>query len=93
MNTGFYSPCVAAVPDSSIEDEEHLLDHLGDARYTTFSKAWNSLQNLRRKHLLGLWNSENACKDCNVWSAWPNIWTKKNKQYFVEGRNESIFKP
>ena len=72
QHTGHYAPCVAAVPDSSIDTEMHKANYLGHASDITWLDAWISLSDLRQQHLAGDWAEIPACKTCNIWSLWPN---------------------
>jgi MoaA/NifB/PqqE/SkfB family radical SAM enzyme len=71
---GRYTPCVASVPDSSPEEENHDAPYLGDAREITFWQAWDNLAAMRQAHLHGDWDKFACCSKCNVWSLWSNMW-------------------
>lgn len=71
---GFYAPCVASVPDSLPEEEQHTVPYLGDARDITFTEAWERLRQMRLDHLEGNWDKHECCRNCNVWGLWENFW-------------------
>lgn len=73
---GFYYPCVAAVPDYQKDLENHCVPNLGHASEITWRQAWENLNAMRRAHLEGRWNDYEACRSCNIWGLYDNIWTR-----------------
>jgi MoaA/NifB/PqqE/SkfB family radical SAM enzyme len=74
---GLYYPCVAAVPDNSLDIENHEVPDLGHARDITWMEAWSRLESMRQDHLAGRWDKHEACRSCNVWSVYDNIWREE----------------
>ena len=71
---GFYYPCVAAVPDYEKDLENHCVPNLGHASEITWSEAWARLDGMRRAHLEGRWDDYEACRTCNIWSVYDDLW-------------------
>lgn len=71
---GLYAPCVAAVPDSSHEEEWHKVEYLGHASEITWLEAWGKMLDMRKAHLEGRWNDYECCRTCNIWGLWENVW-------------------
>ncbi|MBX6322158.1 MAG: radical SAM protein [Rhodospirillaceae bacterium] len=84
---GRYFPCVAAVPDYTRELENHCVPALGDAREITWDEAWRRLDAMRQAHLEGRWDAYEACRSCNVWSAWDDAW---REQPMPDGRRRFV---
>jgi pyruvate-formate lyase-activating enzyme len=87
---GSYYPCVAAVPDWTEEVENHCVPRLGHANEITWAEAWDRLKGMQQAHLEGRWDDFEACRSCNVWSVYEDIWTEKTlpdggKRFVVEG--------
>ncbi len=89
--TGQYAPCVASVPDYVPEKENHRVPYLGHVRDITFIEAWERLSAMRRAHLEGKWDKYEACKTCNIWSLFGDMWEEKvnerenSRQFVIEG--------
>jgi len=87
---GTYHPCIAAVPDWTEEAENHCVPSLGDAREITWGEAWERLKDMQQAHLEGRWGEFEACRSCNVWSVYEDVWTEKRdaaggRRFVVEG--------
>lgn len=84
---GLYYPCVVAVPDYEKDLENHCVPNLGHASEITWQEAWANLQKMREAHLAGRWDDYEACRSCNVWGLYDNIWTEKSDE---RGRQKFI---
>ena len=40
----------------------------------TWSEAWARLDGMRRAHLEGRWDDYEACRTCNIWSVYDDLW-------------------
>ena len=67
---GHYMPCLGTTPDYA-SNPKYSLGHASD---TTFLQAWERLGEMRRAHLRGEWDSIEACRTCNIWSMWEEMW-------------------
>ena len=74
---GVYYPCVAAVPDYRKEFENHCVPSLGHASEISWTQAWENLDAMREAHLQGRWDEYEACRSCNVWGLYDDIWDKE----------------
>lgn len=68
--TGEYYPCIAAVPAYPY----NTIHALGHAATVTFDEAWQKLGELRRDHLNGEWDKHEACRTCDLWARWDDLW-------------------
>lgn len=75
---GSYYPCVAAVPDFTREAENHRVPALGSAHEITWQQAWQRLNEMRQAHIEGRWDEYEACRSCNIWSMYDNIWKEES---------------
>lgn len=73
---GYYYPCVVAVPDYEQQLQRHCVPPLGHASEITWQQAWENLQDMRQAHLEGRWDAYDACKSCDVWSMYDDVWEK-----------------
>ena len=85
QHDGRYAPCVAAVPDSTPEEEVHNVGYIGSAKEITWMEAWQRLSEMRRAHLEGRWNDYECCRTCNIWGLWQDVW--KDNQVSAPGRS------
>ncbi len=74
---GHYYPCVAAVPDYEVEQERHCVPNLGHAKEITWQQAWQNLEVMRQAHIEGRWNEYEACRSCNIWGLYDDIWSDR----------------
>jgi radical SAM protein with 4Fe4S-binding SPASM domain len=70
--TGEYYPCIAAVPAYPY-NTMHSLGHAADI---TFTEAWEKLGELRNDHLKGDWDKHEACRTCDLWARWDDMWER-----------------
>lgn len=87
---GHYYPCVAAVPDYEVEQERHCVPSLGHAKEITWQQAWQNMRAMQQAHMEGRWNDYEACRSCDVWGLYDDIWTEEKEadgstRFHIEG--------
>ena len=86
QHDGWYAPCTVAVPDDVPESDIHNVPYLGHASEMSWSEAWEKLSDMRQAHLRGDWDDYECCKNCNIWSLWPEVWEDRGPDRIEEER-------
>ena len=67
-----------------VNDKEEMI--IGNINENTLDEIWKSskLEKLREAHLTQSFDNYNTCSNCNLWSAYTNIWEKSDKEFYYD---------